>query len=167
MPSGDLTLKVQTLYSDHQRWLLGWLRRRVGHADVAADLTHDTYVRVLQTGRTPEPEQSRAHLAQIAKGLVIDLHRRRLLETAYLEALAHLPPSLAPSAEQQALLIEELLMVDRALAALPARVRAVFLMSQLDGLTYSQIADRMGISFATVRKYMLRTIQSLHAVMQG
>lgn len=166
MSSGDTTLKIHTLYSDHHGWLQSWLRRRVGHAGDAADLAHDTFLRIILTGRTPEAEQSRAHLTQVAKGLVIDLHRRRLVEAAYLDALALLPRVQAPSAEQRALVIEELLLVDRVLGALPAKVREVFLLSQLDGLTYSQIAQTMGISFATVRKYMLRATQSLHAAMQ-
>ncbi|OVZ65321.1 RNA polymerase subunit sigma [Pigmentiphaga sp. NML080357] len=166
MSSGDTALKFHALYSDHHGWLQGWLRRRVGHAGDAADLAHDTFLRILLTGRTPEAEQSRAHLTQVAKGLVIDLHRRRLVEAAYLDALAHLPPAQAPSVEQRALIIEDLLLVDRVLGALPAKVRQAFLLSQLDGLTYSQIAETLGISFATVRKYMLRTVQSLHAAMR-
>jgi len=165
MSSGDTTLKFHALYSDHHGWLQGWLRRRVGHAGDAADLAHDTFLRILLTGRTPEAEQSRAHLTQVAKGLVIDLHRRRLVEAAYLDALSHLPQAQTPSAEQRALIIEDLLLVDRVLGALPAKVRQAFLLSQLDGLTYSQIAQTLGISFATVRKYMLRPAQSLHAAM--
>ncbi len=167
MSSGDTTLKLHALYCDHHGWLQGWLRRRVGHAGDAADLAHDTFLRILLTGRAPEAEHSRTHLTQIAKGLVIDLHRRRVVEAAYLDALAHLPQAQAPSAEQRALIIEELLLVDRVLGSLPIKVREVFLLSQLDGFTYSQIAQTMGISFSTVRKYMLRTTQSLHAAMQA
>ncbi|WP_027014232.1 sigma-70 family RNA polymerase sigma factor [Comamonas composti] len=167
MSFSDTTLKLHTLYSDHHGWLQSWLRRRLGHAGDAADLAHDTFLRILLTGRTPEAGQSRAHLTQVAKGLVIDLHRRRLVEAAYLEALAHLSQAQAPSAEQRALVIEDLLLVDRVLAALPAKVREVFLLSQIDGLTYTQIAEAMGISFGTVRKYMLRTTQALHAAMQA
>lgn len=37
---------------------------------------------------------SRRHLVQIARGLVIDLHRRRAIEAAYREALAALPAAL-------------------------------------------------------------------------
>ncbi|AOS78668.1 MULTISPECIES: sigma-70 family RNA polymerase sigma factor [Hydrogenophaga] len=162
MPAGDTTLKIHALYSDHHGWLHGWLRRRLGCGHDAADLAHDTFVRLLVSGRTPEPEQSRAHLTQIAKGLVVDLHRRRCLEVAYLESLSCLPEPLAPSAEQRAIVIEELLRIDAALTGLPAKVREVFLQSQVDGLTYSQIANAMGISFATVRKYMLRAAQALH-----
>lgn len=166
MTSGDTALlRLHSLYSDNHSWLFRWLCRRLGHSADAADLAHDAFVRVLVTGHTPAPDQSRAHLTQIAKGLVIDLHRRRQVEAAYLEALAQLPEALAPSAEQQALIMEELLWVDRVLGDLPAKVREVFLHSQLDGMTYSQIAQARGISFGTVRKYMLRAAQALHAAM--
>ena len=154
MSSGDTTLKFHALYSDHHGWLQGWLRRRVGHAGDAADLAHDTFLRILLTGRTPEADQSRAHLTQVAKGLVIDLRRRRLVEAAYLEALAHRPQAQVPSAEQRALIIEELLLVDRVLGALPAKVRQTFLLSQLDGLGYEEIAQRLEVSVRTVKRDM-------------
>lgn len=161
MLSSDTTLGLHALYSDHHRWLQGWLRRRLGNTFDAADLTQDTFLRILVSGRTPGSEQSRAHLTQIAKGLVVDLYRRRQLEAAYLAALAQFPPGLVPSPEERALVFEDLLQVDAVLRALPVKVREVFLLSQLDGLTYSEIAQRQEISFGTVRKYMLRAAQSL------
>ena len=82
---------IEGLYAEHHGWLRGWLRGRLGNAFDAADLAHDTYLRILSSGRMPEPRQSRQHLAQIAKGLVIDLYRRRQIEAAYLDALARLP----------------------------------------------------------------------------
>nr|WP_028605185.1 sigma-70 family RNA polymerase sigma factor [Ottowia thiooxydans] len=165
MLSSDTTLRVHALYSNHHRWLQSWLHRRLGNTFDAADLAQDTFLRILVSGRTPEAEQSRAHLTQIAKGLVVDLYRRRLLETAYLEALTHLPVALSSSEEERALVLEDLLQVDAALRALPPKVREAFLLSQLDGLTYTEIAQRMGVSFGAVRKYMLRAAQSLHSIL--
>lgn len=34
-------------YREHHGWLLGWLRRRTHNADCAADLTQDTFLRLL------------------------------------------------------------------------------------------------------------------------
>ena len=154
--------QVEDLYVNHHGWLQNWLRRRLGDAFDAADLAHDTFLRVLVSGRTPTPEQSRAHLTQIAKGLAVDRHRRRVVETAYLEALAHLPEGMAPSPEDRAQAVEALLLLDAALGQLPARMREAFLLSRFDGLTYSVIAQRLGISLAAVRKYMLRAAQACH-----
>lgn len=162
MSAGDASTELQTLYCDNHGWLQGWLRRRLGNAFDAADLAQDTFVRILVSGRLPDATQSRAHLTQIAKGLVIDLHRRRVLEAAYLEALAALPHNLAPSPEERALALEALLLLDAALASLPAKVREAFVLSQLDGLTYSAIASQLGLSVGAVRKYMLRAALACH-----
>lgn len=39
---------IEVLYSDHHGWLQDWLRRRLGNAFDAADLAHDTFLRVLR-----------------------------------------------------------------------------------------------------------------------
>lgn len=156
---------VDALYRNHHGWLHGWLRRKLGCSHQAADLAHDTYVRLIASGRLPTAEQSRAYLTQIAKGLVIDLHRRRQLEAAYVDALAQLPEPLAPSPEARALVIETLVRIDAHLSRLPRPVRETFLLSQFDGLTYSEIAARLAISVATVRKYMLKAIQACYAAL--
>ncbi|WP_350649943.1 sigma factor, partial [Pseudomonas sp. HY13-MNA-CIBAN-0226] len=38
---------VEVLYNDHHHWLTGWLRRKLGCPDNAADLAQDTFIRVL------------------------------------------------------------------------------------------------------------------------
>jgi RNA polymerase sigma factor (sigma-70 family) len=156
---------IAELYRSHHGWLHGWLRRKLGCTHQAADLVQDTYVRLIVAGRLPAPEQSRAYLTQIAKGLVIDLYRRRQLQTAYLEALAQLPEACAPSPETRALVIETLIRIDALLRRLPSPVREAFLLSQFDGLTYSAIAERLAISVATVRKYMLKAAQACQAAL--
>ena len=84
--------------------------------------------------------------------------RRQDIERAYCEALAAQPETLAPSPEARALVLEALLQIDALLDGLPARVRRAFLLSQLEGLTYADIAGRLGVSLSMVKKYMLQAI---------
>lgn len=166
MAASDLTsVPVDALYQEHRSWLATWLRRKLGNPWDAADLLHDTFVRVMASRLAVRPGESRALLTHIAKGLVIDLHRRRQLEAAYLEALALLPPSLAPSPEERALVVETLVAIEAALDKLPEKVRDTFLLSQFDGLTYSAIAERQGLSVGAVRKHMLKAAQACHAAL--
>lgn len=169
MPVAEQVLRqqVHALYADHHGWLYGWLRRKLGCSHNAADLAHDTYLRVMLSGRAPEPAQARPHLMRIAKSLVIDRHRRRVLEQAYLDALAQLPEPLAPSPEECSLALEALVRIDAMLGSLPPRVRETFLLSQFDGLTYSAIAARLHISVSSVRKHMLRAMQACLAALDA
>ncbi|XAH25352.1 sigma-70 family RNA polymerase sigma factor [Xylophilus sp. GW821-FHT01B05] len=168
MPAAAPPLQaIETLYSDHHGWLRGWLRKKLGNAFDAADLAHDTYVRVLVSGCTPQPEQSRRHLSQIANGLVIDLYRRRQIEAAYLEALSLQPERQAPSEEARALVIEALVEIDTILHRLPGKARTALLLCKLDGLSYREIAAKLQVSVSSVEKYIAAGLQACYQALYG
>lgn len=161
MPANDLSLRsaVNDLYCEHHGWLNGWLRKRLGNAFDAADLTQDTFVRVIKARTALEIREPRPYLSRIAKGLLIDLIRRRSLEQAYLDALATLPEALQPSLEEQAILLQALVEIDRLLQGLGPKVKQVFMLSQFDGLTYPQIAERLNISVRSVNNHMAKAME--------
>jgi len=146
------------LYQAHHSWLQEWLRRRLGCRHDAADLAHDTFVRVLAGRHTDAIREPRAFLTTLAQRTLFSFWRRRELERAYLDSLAALPQASAPSEESRALVIEALMHIDRALQRLPPKARQAFLYSQLDELSYSEIAARIGTSVITVRRYMKQAI---------
>ncbi|UZE10116.1 sigma-70 family RNA polymerase sigma factor [Pseudomonas sp. B21-053] len=157
MSSADqpLNQQVHHLYSEHHDWLQGWLHRKLGNRCDAADLAHDTFLRLL-TRQVVRPlgSEPRALLTHIAKGLVIDRWRRQDLERAYLETIAHLPAAEVPSPETRFLILETLTRIEALLRELPAVTRDTFLLSQIEGLTYSQIATRLNVSLITVKRHM-------------
>lgn len=151
---------MQELYLDHHPWLQSLLRKRLGNREDAADLAHDTFVRVMRSELSPtDPCEPRGFLATVARGLVADLFRRRTLEQAYLEYLVALPEEQAPSPEDQAQAQQALLEVDALLRALPTKVRQAFLLAQLEELPYAEIARRLGISHRTVSNYLTRAME--------
>lgn len=156
---------IDDLYRAHNGWLQKWLRRRLGDQEHAADIAQDTFVRLLISGRLPSLGDGRSHLVQIARHLVIDQWRRRRVEQAYLESIAGLPEPESPSPETRALVIETLLQIDAMLAAMPARVREAFLLSQFEGLSYAEIAERLQVSVSSVQKYMLRAIAACYQIL--
>lgn len=160
MSSVDLSHQhaVQTLYEDHHSWLCGWLRRRLGCSDHSADLAQDTFIRVLTQRKTLELREPRAYLSTIARSLMIDSFRRRSLEQAYLETLALSPEPLAISPEIRALILETLFEIDRLLDGLGERTREIFLLAQLDGLSYVDIGRRLNVSVNTVKKHAVRAL---------
>lgn len=146
---------LNTLYRDHKSWLESWLRRRVGNAWDAADLSQDTFLRVLSSSQQiAEMREPRAYLLTVGKRLLSNFYTRRNLEQAYLDALAQLPEDSVSSPEQRWLLLETLQALDELLDGLPALVRRAFLWSQLEGLGYREIAERLEVSERTVKRYM-------------
>lgn len=157
------TPKEQTLhalYRDHRSWLENWLRQRMGNCWDAADLSHDTFVRVLASAQPlADLREPRAYLLTVGKRLLSNFYTRRSLEQAYLDALAQLPEDSVPSPEQRWLLLESLQALDELLDGLPAVVRRAFLWSQLEGLGYREIAERLKVSERTVKRYMAQAYE--------
>ncbi|MES2024067.1 MAG: sigma-70 family RNA polymerase sigma factor [Pseudomonadota bacterium] len=157
--NSSLQQQVHTLYADHHGWLYGWLRKKLGCGHQAADLAQDTFVRVLLKRESPDVRAPRAYLGTIAKGLVADFFRRQDLERNYLDVLASLPEPEVPSPETRAILLEALLAIDAMLDGMKPIVRQAFLLSQLEGLTYEQIAQQLGVTKRTVSNYMCTAIE--------
>lgn len=165
MPSYSHTAAVQCMYEAHHSWLNTWLKARLNNACDAADVAQDTFVRILGASNAASIREPRDYLATVARGLVIDRYRRRAIEQAYLQTLAHRPESTVISEEDKALIIETLMGVDKALSELGARTQHIFILSQIDGLTYQQIAAQLKVSLTTVKKHMVRAFTECSMLM--
>ncbi|QDH62716.1 sigma-70 family RNA polymerase sigma factor [Pseudomonas azotoformans] len=164
MQDASPTSSVEQLYENHHSWLQGWLNRRLGHSADAEDLAHDTFIRVLRAPQqVRELRQPMAFLAAIANGLLVNRWRRQEIERAYLEALAGRPEGGESSPEDRYLVIETLLQLDSLLIGLSERIRQIFFMSQLDGLTYPQIAAQLGLTVAQVQRAMGKAFSVCYA----
>ncbi len=161
MQSSDPTSTFGSLYAEHHGWLQGLLRKRLGCEHKAEDFTHDTFLKVLLSQAAAALQEPRAFLATVAQGLVVSHWRRLDLERAYLGALQTQSPALAASPEDRALALEALARVDSLLAGLPPRASRAFLLAQLDGMTYAEIAAELGVSDRMVKKYMAQVMHQL------
>lgn len=164
MLKADSATIVDQIYRDNHSWLHGWLWKKLGCTNNAADLAQDTFIRLMtalarQGGGDLNIQEPRAYLTTIASRVLINHYRRQTLEHAYLDALATIPEAVATSPEQRAMILETLNEIDTILSALPRKVRTVFLMAQLDGQTYDEIASELGISVRSVQRYMAMTYE--------
>lgn len=150
---------VENLYADHHDWLRGWLRRRLGDRADASDLAHDTFIRLVQRPRCfDSSQQARAYLRTVANGLCIDLWRHREIERAWLQTLAQQPEAHAPSAEQQASVLQALYEIDAMLRQFAPRVARAFVLTAACGMTHQEVAGELGVSSRMVRHYITQAM---------
>ena len=167
MPEMPDPITFAALYRDHHRWLRARLRGWLGCAETAADLTQDTFVKIWERGGMPEIKAPRALLTHIAAQLLSNYRRRQRIERAYLAALGQQAPEYMVSPETQLQTLEALLEIDQRLAGLPLAVRRAFFYARLDGLSYGEIAARMGISVSTVKRYLRRAAMQCYFALPG
>lgn len=156
----ELTNNISQLYIQNHRWLVMWLQKKLCCPFDAADLAHDTFIKLALTEtecatiRTP-----RAFLTTTATRLMIDLIRRRRIEASYLDMLEQQQNQhLAATPEQIQQTIQTLDEIARLLQGLPEKVTQAFLLCRLDGLTYAEIAQELGVSTSRVKQYIAQAM---------
>ena len=155
---------LHRLFGDHHSWLLERLRLRLHCREDAADIAAETFAQVVAMPDPAAIREPRALLSTIGKRLVFARWRRADIERAYLQALAEQPEATAPSPQEHWLVMEALMEIDRLLDGLSSKARAAFLCSQLEGLTYAQIAQELGVSTTRVHQYVVQGLTACYRV---
>jgi len=151
---------AEALFAAHQPGLLRYLRRAVGSAETARDLTQDVFVRIARAGGLPPTDdERRAWIFRIARNLAID-HRRRH-EVRFTAGAAPLKDVRRPASQDTSAAVNE------ALASLDPLDRDVFLMREVAGLSYSEVAAACDLSDASVRSRLHRARLALRALLQN
>lgn len=143
------------VYEMHHSFLLAWFKSKLQHHHQSEDLSQEVFYRALKSQyHYQNIKEPQAWLMGIAKHVIIDHWRHQHVQRLYLEALEQIPEQFYPSAEHEVCIRETLYQIHLLLEKLPQRTSQVFLLSQLDGLTYRAIAEKMNISEATVKRDM-------------
>lgn len=143
------------IYQDYQSSLVLWFKHKLHNHHSSEDLSQEVFYRALKSNyRFEEIKEPKAWLLGIAKHVIIDHWRHQQIERGYLETLPSITQDDYPSTEHQICMCETLNQVQQTLEKLPNRVAQVFLLSQLEGMTYRTIGQQLNISQATVKRDM-------------
>lgn len=152
LPAGAL----QTLVANKQR-LLAFLQRRVGSAELAAELLQDAFVKGVEKGHTLRADESAlAWCYRLLRNSVIDRHRRASVER---DALARLAVELqTPPGDDADLLREVCTCVNDLLGTLKPEYADILRRVDLGESRLDQVATELGITAnnAAVRLHRAR-----------
>jgi len=138
--------------------LVRYLTGAVGHPETARDLAQDVFVRVAAADTLPATDEGRrAWVFHIARNIAIDHHRRQ--KHRQVEGMSVEPVVDGASADTT-------LIVKQALASLDELARDVFLMREMAGLSYTEIAEACKLSPDAVRSRIHRARLELREYLQ-
>lgn len=144
------------------------LRRRGRSEHEAEDLVQEAWLRLARYEDEKQPvDRPEAFLMRTALNLSIDAHRASAGrgEHVVLEDVVLIDTT--PSTEAALLAKERLARLAMGLGRLSETTRDVFLAHRVDGLPYSEIAKRHGISIATVHQHVAKATLRLTSWMEG
>ena len=157
-----MAIDVAALFRLHHKELQGYLRRRGASPELAADLTQEAFLRLLSAHAEASVKNAHAYLFRTASNLSVDWARRQRIIPMSLDPEAALATVVddTPSVERIVISRQEIALLEGALNELPANVRYVFF-ARLDGMTFSAIGKRLGISPNTAFSQMNRVMMLL------
>jgi RNA polymerase sigma factor (sigma-70 family) len=149
-PDGG-TPPLADAYLRHRAWLTALLAKRYG-PDEAADIAQDTWLRIHRYAPPAPVLKPKALLARIALNLAANRMRKASRQTVTDPDHAVFSSRSIGGGQEQALFFEQMML------ALPPKLRDVFALNHVRGLTYREIAQLRGISVKAVEKRMTQAI---------
>lgn len=140
--------------------------RLTGNQHDAEDLTQDVFVRVFRSLHTYTPGTFEGWLHRITTNLFLDQARRK--QKVRFEALGDdVARLVSPFGSGEAVTIDGMFDADveSALAALPPDFRAAVVLCDIEGLSYEEISDILGVKMGTVRSRISRGRAMLRAAL--
>ena len=135
------------------------------HAD-AEDVVQEVFLRVSKYG-AKDIGNGKAWISRVAWRAAVDHYRsRRQNEQEEFDERIHAPAVRMAGAEQQAISRQELELLDRLIAALPAKERDALLLRSIEEMTSAEAAAVLGITETSVRARVFRARQKLAEKLQ-
>ena len=157
----------EQLVSEHSGRVYRLAYRLTGNSHDAEDLTQEVFVRVFRSLHTYTPGTMEGWLHRITTNLFLDQARRkqRIRFDALSDEAATRLPSALPTPDVQHLDRMFDADIEAALSALAPDFRAAVVLCDVEGLTYEEIADVLGLKLGTVRSRIHRGRAQLRAAL--
>jgi len=155
-------------FKKHYLRLMALLKRRGRTTADAEDIIQEAFLKLETYCRRHEVKDTEAFLVRAALNLSIDSHRRGMRSQRVpvaIEDLALADPR--PLPDEVIAARQSLDRLRAALESLTPRAREALLLHRLDGCSYEQIAEQLGISVSAVEKNVGRAMFQLNEWMDA
>lgn len=152
------------LFDEYYHPIKNFLYYKLGDIDLAEDAVQEVFLRAWAKRDTIVLETAKSYLYTIANNLAIShftsAHKRFTFRLGNQDKTTSESPQYLMETEEFGQQIQD------AIRNLSEGQRVVFLMNRMEELTYSEIAQRLGISVKAVEKRMHGALQDLREVIK-
>lgn len=145
-----------TIFLYYSRRLYPWLLKKTKEEAAAEEIMQDTFLRIwVNRERLAGMENPEGYIYKIAANLTLDHFRKLQMEHKILNRFQHGSANTVDASAQGVIdLRETQRMIDQAVYRLPQQRKLIYTLRQ-DGMSYDEIAAKLGISVNTVRNQLI------------
>jgi RNA polymerase sigma factor (sigma-70 family) len=165
-PDGRTVERFRATVLPHLDSAYGFARWLTRDPVAAQDLAQESLLRALRYFHAFRGDEARPWLLRIVRNTWTDMRTRHAAESESLE-IVETRAADGPDPEQSALLGDRRRHVAAALAALPAEVREVLVLREIEDLSYKHIAVVLDLPIGTVMSRLARAREKLAAELRG
>lgn len=149
--SDQLIIEAYTAYQDR---IVRFINSKIDNAELAKDLSQDTFLRLLEYKAMICQNTVLAMLYMIANNLVIDYLRRHYKKQEITSYLYDCSERISNTTENE-IIVKDVLRCERcAISQLPEQRRTIYMMSRFQDLSKKDIAETFKISLRTVDNHL-------------
>lgn len=152
----------EQLYNLYSLRLYRFLLKLIKDEEIAQDLLQDVFIKIWEKREMLDPAKSfRPYLFRIAENNVIDFFRKAACDKKLEMKLAAACTEMYSHIEEAIYSKENSVILDQAVKQLPPQCQLVFTLCKLEGKSYKEVSQILGISVATISNHLQKASQSI------
>lgn len=162
------TDELELAFRAHASELRSFLHRQLRNPETAADLTQETYLRLLRQPPRKPVLNLRGFIFKIARNLAIDHARSRQTREQLDEGIGYLyeVTGESPALFDVVVAQQDLAAMAYAVQRLPAQCQQIFMLCRLRNLPHKEVAVQLQVSISTVEKQLAVALDFLSQCLQ-
>ena len=153
-------------FNHHWPQVYGTGLRLTKSSELAQDLAQDIFIKLWENRhRLTDVKEEDAYIYILSRNVILDFLRKKVFDTDNIETLIDYfeDSNISPHEKLEYNELEKTLKA--AIDQLPGKVKDVFVLSRVDGLTHEQIAKQLDISVTSSKTYVVRALQDIRKFM--
>jgi RNA polymerase sigma-70 factor (family 1) len=147
------------LFKEYNQQVKNYIYYKTGDVNLADDVVQDTFLKFWEKKNEIRMQTAKALLFTIAGNLSLNKLEHQKVVFQFANNVTQSPFASSPEFEMELKEFDHKL--QKAIADLHEKNRVVFLMNRIDGMTYQEIADNIGVTVKAVEKRMKKALDYL------
>ena len=161
-------LAFEKIYREYSPRLYGKLFKLLKSVPHTEEILQDVFLKVWEYRASIDPEKSfRAFIFKIAENKVYDFFRKNSRNKKFETELIALSTTNFQVLEEFVSDDVKTVMLEKAIQTLPPQRQQVFRLCKLEGKSYKEVSELLGISVSTISDHIVKATKAIRAYLQN